>query len=129
MPSSLKNALIVDDDPIARELIAACFSAHAALAILPAGTAEEAVAIVEAQRVDLIIADLNMPDTDGVELLAALAQHAVHAPIVIVSGAAGPVIKAAAALAKARGLNILGALPKPVSRGELWPLVADAMAA
>ncbi len=129
MPSRLKKALVVDDDPIARELVAACLGAFAALEILPAGNAEEAIEIAEAQRVDLIVADLNMPDTDGVEMLATLAQHSSGAMVVIVSGAAGPVVRAAAALARARGLNVLGALAKPFSRNDLWPLVEVAMAA
>ena len=84
MPSRLKKALVVDDDPIARELVAACLGAFAALEILPAGNAEEAIEIAEAQRVDLIVADLNMPDTDGVEMLATLAQHSSGAMVFVV---------------------------------------------
>ena len=63
------------------------------------------------------------------EMLAVLAQHAVDAPVVIVSGAAGPILKAAVMLARARGLNVLGALGKPVERGQLRSLIEGAMAA
>lgn len=124
-----KTVLVVDDDPIARELVSACLGGRDTAEIVQAAGGEEAIAIVETSSVDLIVADLNMPDYDGVELLSALAQHAVGAPVVIVSGAAGPIVRAAVALARARGLDVLGGLGKPIERAPLWALVERVLAA
>ncbi|MDP5207910.1 response regulator, partial [Alishewanella sp. SMS9] len=60
-----------------------------------------------------IIIDLNMPTMDGVQILNALADKGNQSKIVICSGVSERIIEAAARSAKARGLNIIGILPKP----------------
>ena len=60
-----------------------------------------------------IIIDLNMPTMDGVQILNALADQGNQCKIVICSGVSERVIEAAARSAKARGLNVIGILPKP----------------
>ncbi|MCC5451210.1 EAL domain-containing protein [Rheinheimera sp. UJ51] len=60
-----------------------------------------------------VIIDLNMPTMDGVQILNALADQGNQSKIVICSGVSERIIEAAARSAKARGLNIIGILPKP----------------
>ncbi|MFT3777486.1 MAG: LytTR family DNA-binding domain-containing protein [Ottowia sp.] len=91
------QVLIVDDEPLARSrlrtLLADC-RAPAALAAAEAGSAAQALALVQHQRFDVALLDIHMPGADGLQLAAALraapepplvvfvtahAEHAVHA--------------------------------------------------
>jgi PAS domain S-box-containing protein len=60
--------LVVDDHADARELVTRLLEECGA-EVLTAGSVEEAVAVVEAQRLDLLISDIGMPGSDGFELL------------------------------------------------------------
>ena len=65
--SGLK-VLVVDDEPDARELVQRVLAECGAEVHL-AGNAEEAVAIVQTQRPQILVSDIGMPDVDGFELL------------------------------------------------------------
>jgi two-component system, OmpR family, response regulator len=56
--------LIVDDDPHIRELIKVLLSKEG-FSILDAGEGEEALTILERNKIDLIILDIMMPNKDG----------------------------------------------------------------
>ena len=60
--------LVVDDQTDARDLIKRVLEDCGA-EVLTAGTADEALALVEAQRPDVLVSDIGMPDADGFELL------------------------------------------------------------
>ena len=62
------KVLVVDDHADARELIRRVLEDCAA-DVLTAGTADEAIDLVRAQRPDVLISDIGMPDVDGFELL------------------------------------------------------------
>jgi two-component system OmpR family response regulator len=64
MPRSI---LVVDDDPHIRQLLVFALG-KAGLATLEAGDGEEAVALITAQKPDLVILDINMPRMDGLEV-------------------------------------------------------------
>jgi EAL domain-containing protein (putative c-di-GMP-specific phosphodiesterase class I)/AmiR/NasT family two-component response regulator len=66
----------------------------------------------------VIVLDLKMPGTDGIQLLRTLAADKCAAHIVLSSGAEGKILEAAMQLGRERGLNISEALPKPI-RAEL----------
>jgi signal transduction histidine kinase/ActR/RegA family two-component response regulator len=60
--------LVVDDEGDARELIKHVLMDSKAEVLL-AGSASEAVALVESERPHVLISDIGMPDVDGFELL------------------------------------------------------------
>ncbi len=60
-----------------------------------------------------ILLDLQMPGTDGIELLRALAEAKCAADIVIMSGFDEKVIESARRLGQERGLNISATIRKP----------------
>jgi signal transduction histidine kinase/ActR/RegA family two-component response regulator len=62
------KVLVVDDRPDARELIARVLE-EAAAVVLSAASADEALGLVEAERPDVLVSDIGMPDVDGYELL------------------------------------------------------------
>ena len=62
------TVLVVDDQPDARELILRVLEDCSAR-VITAGSAEEAVPLVESRRPDVLITDIGMPGADGYELL------------------------------------------------------------
>lgn len=74
------NCLIVDDEPIAREIIKAYCSHLPMLHIVASvGNALEAKTILQTQQVDLLCLDINMPVLNGISFLKTLK----HPPQVI----------------------------------------------
>lgn len=77
-------------------------------------------------RPDVIVLDLQMGQSDGVELLRYLADQRAEEAIVLMSGVDQRIIDTAARLGKSLGLNIVNVLHKPIDinvlRTELGPL-------
>jgi len=72
----------------------------------------------------LILLDLIMPETDGVELLRMLSQQKCKAGIVLMSGVGKRVLETAEQLAQVLGLSIVGRLQKPFRLAELEEMLA-----
>jgi two-component system KDP operon response regulator KdpE len=64
---SSATILVVDDDSQIRRVMRNALSSHG-YTIIEARNGEEALKKVRAERLDLIILDLNMPDMDGIEV-------------------------------------------------------------
>jgi DNA-binding response OmpR family regulator len=79
-----KTILVVDDDPDARR-IATTILASEGYGVIEADTAERALDAIRSRRVDLIILDLALPGTPGLELLATVRRHH-DLPVLIISG-------------------------------------------
>jgi EAL domain-containing protein (putative c-di-GMP-specific phosphodiesterase class I)/serine/threonine protein kinase len=77
-------------------------------------------------RPDVIVLDLQMGHSDGVELLRYLADQGAEEAIVLMSGVDQRIIDTAARLGKSLGLNVVNVLHKPIDinvlRTELGPL-------
>ncbi len=67
----------------------------------------------DADRPALIVIDLGMPDSDGVELLRFLAERGFDGPVLIISGFDRRVLDSAFRLGEALGLHMVGPLEKP----------------
>ena len=80
---------------------------------------EQALARMRETPVDVAICDLNMPSMDGLQFVRRLVEQRFSGALVLISAENRRVLAAAEQLARAHDLRVLGALQKPVARGEL----------
>ena len=85
------------------------------------------ICIYEELRPTVLILDLQMPGLDGVELLEQLATRKCRACIILMSGMDAKVLGSAQQLGKEYGLNMVGALHKPVMIEDLEHLLRQCM--
>lgn len=101
------RALIVDDSLVMRKIVERCL--HQAgldpLVVWEAGSGVEALEVLRANRVDLILTDINMPAMDGLELVRQIrAQNlASGVPVVMITTESSEEHVRQAILAGARG--------------------------
>jgi CheY-like chemotaxis protein/nitrogen-specific signal transduction histidine kinase len=76
--------LVVDDQPDSREMLATLLEQHGARS-MQTESAESALQILQAQRVDLLIADIAMPNVDGYELMRRLRAAGDETPAIAVT--------------------------------------------
>ncbi len=118
--SSLR-VLIVDDDPAVTRFLTA---ALADLGVHDVTTADNGAAALEVDvglesGIGLIVSDLQMPKLDGIAYLRHLKNLEYRGAVLLMSGADSRLLKAVEGLATSLGLNVLGALAKPIRRVEL----------
>jgi len=105
--------LVVDDEEDICETIAEIAESRGfEVAIIsdPALVAEK----LDAFTPDIIMLDLMMPGTDGVELLRVLVDRVKNAKICLMSGSDTRVLNSARRLGSAHGLDVIAALEKPI---------------
>jgi EAL domain-containing protein (putative c-di-GMP-specific phosphodiesterase class I)/ActR/RegA family two-component response regulator len=127
---NFSTALIVDDDPV--------YAALAEDLLLDLGFTEVDTATdggVALARLDggyptpsLMLCDLNMPNDDGVSLIRGLCERVYDGRIIIVSGEQPAVIESVVRLARMQGLDVLGALRKPLKQEALAEILKAAPA-
>ena len=115
------RVLIVDDEPDLVELLALTLQ-RMDLATESAGTLEAARALLAAQDFDLCLADMRLPDGDGLSLVEWIQQHRPQVPVAVIT-AHGNVESAVRALK----LGAFDFVSKPVDLGVLRRLVAVAI--
>jgi len=121
------RALILDDDPALCQL----FSRLAAdVGFIPRSTTSRAQFDLEFHDAvpELVVLDLHLGDTDGIEVLRFLSAAGYVKPVILVSGADPRVLMASSRLGKELHLNIAGVVAKPARAAELRDVFAAAYA-
>lgn len=125
-PSREKNlmqykVLVVDDSKLARMVMASALRRiRPEWMLVETASADEALAAVSADKIDIALIDFNMPDTDGLELAARI--HGTHPgmPVAVVSANVQEEI-----IGRARALNA-GFIPKPLTDDALAAFLSGA---
>lgn len=107
-----RRLLVVDDEP---DLGA--FVCDAARGLDYAATAVECADEFKRRfdsSVDVVVLDLTLPGSDGIELIRYLAHRDSRAAVIFMSGCHPRVMQSASSLAEAHGLKVIGAVGKPV---------------
>ncbi len=86
-PPVRRKIVIVDDDVLIRETVRLALD-HAGYYVIAVGDPERALAVVRAEKPDLVIMDLYMPGSDGRELIRSLKSDPSIAatPVILFSG-------------------------------------------
>jgi DNA-binding NarL/FixJ family response regulator len=99
----LGSILVVDDDASVRGLVVRILRSRGHAEIGEAGSVAEALEYADAQRPDIVLVDIGLPDGDGFSLTRQLRVKPWAVRIVIFSSDADPANVAAAARAGAIG--------------------------
>lgn len=115
------RALIVDDSKLARMVLASAFRrVRPDWELVEATSADDALTALSSGSVDLALVDFNMPDIDGLELLARIRESHPKMPVALVSANVQNEI-----MARARELNA-AFVPKPLTDEALGAFLSGA---
>jgi EAL domain-containing protein (putative c-di-GMP-specific phosphodiesterase class I)/FixJ family two-component response regulator len=120
------HIMIVDDEPSILELAQRHLELMGYCHITPCQGGQIALEQYHASTnpFDIIISDLNMPEMNGVEFLRHLSETDYSGGIILLSAEDERILEVAKDLAKARNLNVLGYISKPLNRKSLEPLIS-----
>ncbi len=121
----MANILIVDDHVLNRDFLQTLLN-YAGHQTLECGSGEQALALLQTETPDLIIADLLMPNMDGYELIARIKAMPVNADIPIIIYTATYHEHEAKIIARACGAGWI--LPKPSAPQAILYTVQEALA-
>ncbi len=121
----ISTILLIDDDPVQLAILASYFYGRGITDTLEATNGISALKIIaeHADKIDLILCDLKMPEMDGIEFMRHLKDSDYDGPIAILSSADRFLIESAEKLAVIHGLNVIGTVRKPMSKEKLDALV------
>src|SRR3954470_2553005 len=117
------RVLVVDDEASLHEVISDTVGKHLGCKLIRAKTVAQARKVLESQRIDLLLTDVNLPDGDGMSLLAILHLHQPQAQAIVITGAAS---MDGAIVALREGASDF--VPKPFTGGDLIERVKLALA-
>ena len=105
-----RRVLVVDDDPLLREVAKAALEMVGGWQVLTAGSGPEAQAVVGEHRPDALLLDVMMPGQDGPTTVVAMQRdpRTRDIPVVFLTAKAG-----AAAAGDSTGTPVVGVIAKP----------------
>jgi EAL domain-containing protein (putative c-di-GMP-specific phosphodiesterase class I) len=118
LPEFENKLLVIDDQPDLCDFIS---EAARGMGFESVGVTEPDAfrrAVQEFQPT-VVVLDLQMPGADGIELLRYLGERGSKAQVLVASGMDHRVLATAQQLGKSQGLNMLGALQKPILLADL----------
>lgn len=118
----MTRVLVIDDDPLSRDYVAQILLAGGH-SVEMAENAEQGLAAFQTRPIDLIITDMVMPGTDGVELITNLLKSRPNLPVIAMSGA--PDSAAYLYLASYLGAGMV--LTKPFAANAMLAAVTEAL--
>jgi two-component system chemotaxis response regulator CheY len=112
------DVLVVDDSAAIRKILQRVLkqTGMAIRAIHEAGDGEEALGVLQAHKVDLVLTDINMPRMDGLQLLASMrgSEQWRRVPVVMITTEGGE-----AKVSEAVKLGAAGYVRKPFTADQI----------
>jgi DNA-binding response OmpR family regulator len=118
MESNGNRLLVVDDQPDILDFVGQV-AESVGYEVRLANDAKQFRDAVRTFKPSLMILDLQMPQTDGIELIRELGIVGTRASVLISSGMDQRVLQSAEQLGVAHGLNMAGFLQKPIMLADL----------
>ncbi|MGE5245692.1 MAG: GAF domain-containing protein [Betaproteobacteria bacterium] len=116
------RVLLVDDEPDAREVMASALETRGAT-VISAGSADDALQMLASAQVDVVLADIAMPDKDGYELIREIRRLPSH--LARIPAAAVTAFASAEDQRQALAAGYQKHLAKPVPPAALVEAVAE----
>jgi DNA-binding response OmpR family regulator len=108
--------LVVDDDPQVLKYLASSLE-HAGYLVESTTSSKEAVQLIDRQEFDLLVADLNMPELDGFDLLK---RTHVSLKVLMISGWMDGML-----LSAAKAMGAAAVMKKPIAAAALVEKVRE----
>lgn len=118
MTGAKNRLLIVDDEPAICTIIQRV-AEPLGFDVRSLNHSGEFLQALQEFRPSLLILDLKMPGSDGVQLLQQVKDVHSETQVIVISGMDQRVLNTAEKLGRSRGLTMLGVLQKPLQRVEL----------
>jgi CheY-like chemotaxis protein len=115
------TVMVVEDHEFQRRTTLQMLANLGVGALLEAADGDAALALLG--EADIIVCDLDMPGMDGVEFLRHVSETQAGTAIVIASGLDESVLRSAELTARGFGLEVLGAIRKPLTARRLLEAV------
>jgi len=117
----LETLLVVDDSALQRLHTVGLMRDLGVEMIYEAGNGHEALELLALLKLppSLLIVDLEMPGMDGVEFIQQLQLRQINVPLVVASSRENALLASVETMIEALGLQVLGALQKPLSEEKL----------
>ncbi|MBI1811309.1 MAG: response regulator [Nitrospirae bacterium] len=114
------NILVVEDSPTMRQLIGFAMKRIAGSKVIEATDGVDALKKLSSEKIDLILADINMPVMDGLKLVSLVRGNPIYKdiPIIIITTEGAEEDKK-----RALAIGANAYLPKPIQTQELIKLV------
>ncbi len=120
----MKTILVIDDDKMILRLATEALKDYSGgFNVMTASNGKQALQILSASSVDLVITDLKMPVMDGYELLSYMSKHHRNIPVIVMTGFGSPEI---AKQLKQKG--VLHYIEKPFEINVLREKISDVLA-
>lgn len=117
------RVLVVDDEAEMLEVVSDMVGKRLGCKLITAQSVAQARKVLESQRIDLLVTDVNLPDGDGISLLAILHLHQPQAQAIVITGQAS--VDGAIEAMREGATDFV---PKPFSSSELIDRMKRALA-
>lgn len=77
--------MLIEDEPVLRSSMSRCLARLPDVEVVDASLLRDAMRLLDAERPDLIISDLDLPDGSGIEILGAMDQLGLRVPVIFVT--------------------------------------------
>ncbi|WP_372972923.1 PAS domain-containing protein [Marinobacter sp.] len=87
MPDDARTVLYIEDNPANLKLVARILQRYPGARLLTTASGAEGITIARAEKPDLVLLDINLPDTDGYSILRTLKDdnHTAAIPVIAVT--------------------------------------------
>jgi DNA-binding response OmpR family regulator len=93
MPPPAKRILLIDDDALFRHSLTV-FIASLGYDVVAAETGRHGLSALEREPFDLMVADCQLPDLSGMEVVRLMRERGITIPVLLVSAALDPAAEA-----------------------------------
>lgn len=123
MAAEALRVLVLEDHDFQRKVAVRLLAECGVSDISEAANGDEALKVVRARAMDVLLCDLQTPGMDGVEFMRHVAEEQLAGSIIIASSLESALISTVEHMAKAHGLQVLGVIEKPLTRDKLKALL------